>query len=271
MSLCPHATLLDLDNFEQGTPREEIARLRKNHRLVWQEDEYANGGHWLVLRKSDIDKVLKTPADFTNNYGPLLEAELDGHTLTDTDFGRFFLNLIVGGIETTRNTPSFLIHELIKHPEQYEKLQNDPSLAPNAVEEILRYHNTVVYLRRTATRNLEFAGEQIKRGDKLVCILGSSNRDEEFFDRPDDFDITREVSASRRNSLTFGAGGHFCIGVHQARMNLQIMIEEIASRMGNLQLTAEPVHFKSNFMDGYKKMHISFEKLEKQTIRKAAL
>ncbi len=73
MSVCPHATLLNLANFERGTPREEIARLREAHRLVWQEDEYVNRGHWLVLQHPDIDVVLKTPADFTNNYSPLLE------------------------------------------------------------------------------------------------------------------------------------------------------------------------------------------------------
>ncbi|MDX1734258.1 MAG: hypothetical protein R3228_07820, partial [Halioglobus sp.] len=73
MSTCPHSTLLHLDNFSQGTPRDEIARLRgTGQRLIWQADEYANGGHWLVLQRDDIDKVLKNPADFSNNFGPLL-------------------------------------------------------------------------------------------------------------------------------------------------------------------------------------------------------
>ena len=73
MATCPHATLLNLANFGSGTPREEIVRLRKAHRVVWQEDEYANGGYWLVLQRDDIDTVLKTPGDFSNNFGPLLE------------------------------------------------------------------------------------------------------------------------------------------------------------------------------------------------------
>ena len=71
---CPHATLLDIGNFAHGTPRAEIARLRKTgRRLLWQTDDYANGGHWLVLQRDDIDTVLKTPADFSNNFSPLLE------------------------------------------------------------------------------------------------------------------------------------------------------------------------------------------------------
>jgi hypothetical protein len=71
MSSCPHATLLNIANFESGTPRGEIARLRKTgERLIWQTDEYANGGHWLVMQRDDIDAVLKTPADFSNNFGP---------------------------------------------------------------------------------------------------------------------------------------------------------------------------------------------------------
>ena len=73
MSECPHSTLLHFDNFTQGTPRAEIAKLRKKHKIVWQEDEYARGGHWLVLRRDEIDKVLRTPTQFTSNYGPLLE------------------------------------------------------------------------------------------------------------------------------------------------------------------------------------------------------
>jgi len=74
MSSCPHAALLNIANFESGTPRDEIARLRRTgQRLIWQPDEYANGGHWLVMQRDDIDAVLKTPADFSKHFGPLLE------------------------------------------------------------------------------------------------------------------------------------------------------------------------------------------------------
>jgi cytochrome P450 len=405
MSLCPHANLLHLDNFAKGTPREEIARLRDEHRLVWQEDEYERGGHWLVLQSGDIDTVLKTPADFSNNYGPLLEdfpeeflteqqesmtfmdpprhrtyrslvdyafrpkniatrrphteaiareivdrvigrgecefiaevalplpvtvmfrllgvpdedfdrvvsltntlamandpdyaadrmegfiaslelmqfgealaerhlreprdsmtmemlsAEVEGHKLDPREFGRFFVNLIVGGVETTRNTLGWLFYQLIKHPDQLALLQSEPERITSAVEEALRHSNTVVYLRRTATRDMVFAGEAIKQGDKLVCILGSPNRDPRLFDNPDVFDITRDPARNRRHYRTFGAGPHFCVGVHQARQNLEVMSAELLTRMDNFRLLEEPTHSRSNFMDGFKSMPIAFAK-----------
>lgn len=408
MSLCPHASLLHLDNFASGTPREEIARLRAAHRIVWQEDEYATGGHWLVLQPEDIDTVLKTPASFSNQFGPLLEDfpeeflaeqresmtfmdpprhrlyrslvdyafrpksiaarrpyteaiareiidrvidrgecefieevalplpvtvmfrllgvpdadfnrvvdltntlalandpdyaenrmqgfiasmellqygealadshladprdsmtmemlanEVEGHRLGSREFGRFFVNLIVGGVETTRNTLGWLFYLLIKHPEQLALLQREPERVTAAVEEALRHSNTVIYLRRTATREMQFAGETICAGDKLVCVLGSPNRDPRLFDNPDTFDITRDPAQSRRHYRTFGAGPHFCVGVHQARQNLEVMTAEIVARMTDLRLLAEPTYSRSNFMDGFKRMPIAFSPVER--------
>jgi len=193
----------------------------------------------------------------------VLNSEIDGDKLSDEQFARFFLNLIVGGLETTRNSLALLVHQFILHPEQYRQLQADLTLSDNAVEEILRYQNTVVYLRRTATRDMEFAGEQIREGDKLVCVIGAVNRDETLFDAPDTFDILRDPKLARRRYLTFGAGGHFCIGVHQARLSLRAMIEEIASRLDDLRLLEEPVHFRSNFMEGYKRMPLAFSARER--------
>jgi len=190
----------------------------------------------------------------------VLQSELDGHRLSDREFGRFFNNLIVGGMETTRNTLAWGVYEFIHHPDQYRMIQENPALIDAAVEEILRYRNTVVYLRRTATRDLEFAGERLKKGDKLVCVLGAPNRDPALFARPDEFDITRPPEQTRKNYRTFGGGYHYCIGVHQARMNLHVMIEEIARRWSNLRLLGEPRHARSIFMDGFKEMRVAFER-----------
>ena len=406
MTNCPHASLLNVGNFEQGTPRDEIARLRASgERLIWQEDEYANGGHWLVLQRDDIDAVLRTTEDFTNNYGPLLEdfpedalamnqgsmtfmdppihrqyrslvdtafrskdlqqreplirdmarsvidsvidkgscefieevalqtpmrtifkllgvpesefsqiadiantmtlaadpeyaanrdegfeasmqayayglqlaedhqrnprdsltmgllnSEVDGQTLGPDQYAGFFVNLIIGGMETTRNMSGWLLYELIKHPEQLAKLQADPGRVPAAIEEILRHRNTVVYLRRTATRDMRFLNKDVRKGDKLIVVLGSPNRDPAYFDEPDRFDITRAPGQTRRNIRTFGGGPHFCIGMQQARLIMQALFEQIVTRMDNIELAADPVHFKSNFMDGFKRMPIRFSR-----------
>lgn len=189
----------------------------------------------------------------------MLDAERGGRRLSDREFGRLFQNLVVGGVETTRNTLGWLLYELIRHPDQYARLQADPGLVEGAVEEILRFRNTVVYLRRTATRDQEFAGERLRAGDKLVCLLASVNRDERYFEDPDRFDIGRDPGHNRRNARTFGHGPHFCIGHQQARMNLEVMTAAIAARWSNPRLLSEPVHFRSNFMDGFKSMRVGFD------------
>jgi cholest-4-en-3-one 26-monooxygenase len=188
----------------------------------------------------------------------VLNSELDGQKLTDREFGRFFNNLITGGIETTRNTLAWAMMDFVAHPDQYRRMQEDLSLVPSAVEEILRFRNPVAYLRRTAKQDMELFGEKIPQGGKVICVLGSPNRDPALFERPDEFDIIRPLAATRRNYRTFGGGPHFCLGINQARMNLTVMLEEIARRMDNLCLLAEPKHARSFFMDGFKELRLGF-------------
>jgi cytochrome P450 len=190
----------------------------------------------------------------------VLETERDGRRLSDKDFGAFFTNLIAGGLDTTRNTMSWAMVEFTRHPDQYRALQADPGLLPGVVEEILRFRNPVAYMRRTATRDLELAGQQIPKGAKMLCILGAPNRDPEQFERPDEFDITRDPGDTRRRYRTFGGGPHYCLGMHQARMNLTVMLGEIAGRMDNLRLAGEPRHVRSIFMDGFSALPLAFDK-----------
>jgi cholest-4-en-3-one 26-monooxygenase len=189
----------------------------------------------------------------------LIRSAAGGKMLSDIEFGRLFNNLIVGGTETTRNTLAAAMHEFIQHPEQFALLQGDPGLVPNAVEEILRFRNPVVYLRRTSTQDQELAGQQIGRGDKVVCILGSPNRDPQLFENPDEFDIRRPVAQTRRHYRTFGGGPHYCLGIQQARLNLAVMIGEMARRIYRPRLLAPPRQARSIFMDGFKELRIAFE------------
>ncbi len=190
----------------------------------------------------------------------VLRAERNGEGLSDHQFGAFFTNLISGGLDTTRNALSFGLLEFIRHPDQYAMLQGDPALIPGAVEEILRFHNPVIYLRRTTTRQLELGGQAIPAGEKIICIVSSANRDPELFDRPDVFDITRSAAHARRSYRTFGGGPHYCLGIHQARMNLTVMLGEIARRFDNPRLVAEPKRARSMFMNGFSEMQIAFDK-----------
>jgi cholest-4-en-3-one 26-monooxygenase len=384
-------------------PREQLDVLRREHRALWETDDFATGRHLLLFHQADIDHVLKSPALFSNGEGPLLEdfppeiladqrqsltfkdppdhrrhralvegafraqpleerlplmraiateiidgvidrgtcefvsevavqlplrvmcavlgvpdadrqmiidltntlimaddpdfardraegfrasialidygealaaterenpgdtltarvlaAQIDGEGLTDRDFGRFFNNLIVGGIETTRNTLAWAMYEFWRQPDQYRLLQSDPALVDGAVEEVLRFRNPVVYLRRTATCDTEAGGERVSAGDKIVCLLGAPNRDETYFVDPERFDITRPPAATRRNYRTFGAGPHFCVGIHQARLNLSVMLAEIARRIDSPCVVGEPAHARSIFLDGFKELHLTF-------------
>jgi cholest-4-en-3-one 26-monooxygenase len=400
---CPYKPLLDFEKFAAGTPHGLIGELRSTHRILWEDDEFATGGHWLLFQQRDIDHVLQSPALFSSNYGPLLDdfpeqllaqqqesltfmdpprhrqyrslvesafrqtamrqrepmmralagsildevlprgecefvaevamqlptrvifavlgvpaadfthvadltntlaladdpdfaenrqagfiasgllmqygtalaashraaprdsltmtllgSQAEGRKLSDVDFGHFFNNLIVGGTETTRNTLAAAMYEFIRHPGQYALLQQDPALVANAVEEILRFRNPVIYLRRTATQDQELAGQEISRGAKVVCVLGSPNRDPQFFERPDEFDIRRPAEHTRRHYRTFGGGAHFCLGIQQARLNLAVMIGEMARRIHNPRLLAPPRQARSIFMDGFKELRIAF-------------
>jgi cytochrome P450 len=223
-----------------------------------REDGFAAVGEFMAWARAFAADQRATPRD--NLTHELLNAEIDGAKLSDEEFAVVFQGIIIGGTETTRNTLSWLFYELITHPDQLELLQNDLDLIPDAIEEILRHRNTVVYLRRTATGDFEFAGEHIQRGAKMICVLAAVNRDESYFEDPNTFDIRRDPVYTRRTMRTFGYGVHTCLGQHQARLNLEMMTRELLTRMADFKLIEEPTHFRSNFMDGFKKMPLSFSR-----------
>ncbi len=131
----------------------------------------------------------------------------DGRAMSASEYDSYFLLLVVAGNETTRHTITHSMLALIEHPEQLAKLQANPDLIPpDAVEEFLRWASPVYHFRRTATRDVELGGQQIKEGDKVVMWFASGNRDEEVFeDPPYDFDVTRsdiDTSPSARAART---------------------------------------------------------------------
>ncbi|MBN4059553.1 cytochrome P450 [Acidimicrobium ferrooxidans] len=178
----------------------------------------------------------------------LVHGEATKDSPTSEHLGNLIL-LIVGGNDTTRNTMSGSVYGLNKYPEQYDKLIADPTLIPKMVSEIIRWQTPLPYMRRTATRDTELGGKQIKKDDQVLMWYVSANRDESVFgDNADDIDIERE-NADRH--LSFGYGVHFCMGSRLAELQLRILWEEILQRFERIEVQAEPERTLSSFVRGY--------------------
>ena len=172
----------------------------------------------------------------------LLDAEFDGEPMTDLAFGSFFVQLVVAGNDTSRTMLSSALLALLEHPEQLAELREDRSLLPGAVEEVLRWANPLHYFRRTATADTELGGRRIAEGDKLAMVYTSANRDESVFDDPHRFDIHRNPNPH----LSFGIGEHFCLGVHLARLEGRVFLDELLDRWYDIELAGTPVRQHSN-------------------------
>jgi len=193
--------------------------------------------------------------------GALLDGEVDDEKLTDEEFQLFFLMLIAAGNESTRSVTAHGMRLLIENPDQLQKLLDDPSLIPDAVEEMLRYNPAFVQMRRTVMEDVELEGQSLKAGDKMVLNWHAMNHDPEVFENPTQFDVERgkRMPDLGNQHRAFGVGEHYCIGAHLARLELKVIFEELIPRMRNPQF-AKPVDFvRDYFVNGIKAMHITFD------------
>ena len=182
----------------------------------------------------------------------LVHAEIDGTRLEEHEIVMGFFLLVAAGNDSTKATYASGMRALIEHPEQREQLLADPSLIPGAVEESLRMFPAFAHFRRTATRDTELAGRQIREGDKVVMWYVSSNRDETCHEDANRFDIHRQ-----EEHQAFGAGGrHFCLGTALARLELRIMLEETLARYPAMELAGRPVYVESAFINQLKALPV---------------
>ncbi len=182
----------------------------------------------------------------------LVHAEIDGEKLEEHEIVMGFFLLMAAGNDSTKATYCSGMRALMEDPEQMQLLLADPSLVPAAVEESLRMFPAFAHFRRTATRDTELHGQQIKAGEKVVMWYVSSNRDETRFDDPERFDLRREAEHQ-----AFGAGGrHFCLGTALARLELKIMLEETLARYPNIKLAGTPRHTESLFVNQLKALPV---------------
>ncbi len=200
------------------------------------------------------DLRLEEPQD--DAITALTVAQREG-VLSEREFDNYFGLLMIAGNETTRHTISHGLLALMEHPDQMRTLQDEPSLIGPAVDEILRWATPVLHFRRTAARDTELRGQAIREGDKVVTWYISANRDEEKFEEPYRFDVTR---AGAGEHVTFGPGGpHFCLGAHLAKLETRILLQELLPRLRSIELTGPVVRMRSNFVNGIKHMPVRVE------------
>jgi cytochrome P450 len=161
--------------------------------------------------------------------------------------------LIVGGNETTQNSITGGLWALNEHPDEYRKLRENPRVIGSMVPEIIRWQTPIAYMRRTAVRDTELGGKQIKAGDKVAMWYISGNRDEEAIDRATEFIIDRRRA---RQHLSFGFGIHRCIGNRLAELQLMILWEEIMKRFPRIELMGDPKRVYSSFVHGIVSMPV---------------
>jgi cytochrome P450 len=183
----------------------------------------------------------------------LVHAEVDGDRLTDAEYTNFFQLMVFAGNETTRTAISQGMLALMEHPDEFERVFDEPELTDTAVEELIRWASPVMYFRRTATRDTELRGVPIAAGDKVVMWYVSANYDEEVFEDPYRLDLGRMPN----EQASFGAGGpHYCLGAFLARLEIRILLEEIRARNVRFELAGEPKRLRSNFVNGLESMPV---------------
>ncbi|OAO03847.1 cytochrome [Sphingomonadales bacterium EhC05] len=190
----------------------------------------------------------------------LISMMINSEAMRDMDPMEFMGNLvllIVGGNDTTRNTMSGVAYGLSQFPEERAKLQQNPDLIPNAVQEIIRWQTPLAHMRRTALEDHDLFGHQIKKGDKVVMWYISANRDEEVFPEADKIIVDRE---NARRHLAFGYGIHRCVGARLAELQIRILLEEMHKRRMQVNPTGKQRRVHACFVHGFRELEVELTK-----------
>lgn len=201
-----------------------------------------------------IEARREVPAD--DLISVLVAAELDGQRLDNEHVLGFLRLLLPAGAETTYRSSSNLIYGLLRDRPQYEALCADRGLMMQAIEEGLRWESPLTTIGRLCTRDTELQGVSIPAGAHVQVILGSANRDETRFERPDEFDIHRLP----RQHMSFAFGPHRCLGMHLARMETKVLLEALMERLPNLRLDpeADDIHISGRMFRSPRQLPVLF-------------
>jgi cholest-4-en-3-one 26-monooxygenase len=257
-ALLPMKTIMEI----VGVPEEDQARLFElSNQLVGFDDPEVQGsfdeGRMAAAEVAMYGSKLRdlvSECPMNNLASALYHGKVDGESLDALQYNYFFLMLMVAGNETTRTMTAHGMRLLMEHPGERQKLVQDPSLIPNAIEEFLRYNPPVMYFRRTLTDDFELRGKKLAKGDKVVLWYPSANRDEDMFADPDRFDVTRNIP----EHVGLGIGEHYCLGASFARTQLRSIFTELLTRVPDMEPAGPIRYLASNFIHGIKEMPVRY-------------
>jgi cytochrome P450 len=236
---------MDVISELMGVPEEDRAEVRRQADVVVHREDGvydvpqagAEASLWLVAYyQAMVSARRKQPTDDLTSA--LIEAEIDGDRLTDEDVIAFLFLMVVAGNETTTKLLGHALFHLTRHPDQLGKVLADPEdaeLVTPWVEETLRFDTSSQLLARYLLEDVELHGRVAPRGSKLLLCLGSANRDERVFGRPDRYDILRDPDELAR-ILSFGGGRHFCLGANLARLEARTALTSLVQRVRNVEV-----------------------------------
>lgn len=238
----------------------ERAAFYAEEMVAWNDEDVAAGRQPMELLNDALVQLLIIGIEFAARrradpcgdlMSALVEAEVDGERLTDDEIGAFFVLLSVAGNDTTRNTTTLITKAFQDFPDQRELLMSDfDGQIATAVEEFVRFASPVVTFRRTVTEDVELAGQQLHEGDWVVLVYPSGNRDDAVFDRPHEFDITRNPNPH----VGFGGRGpHFCMGNFVAKIQLTEIFGQLLHRVPDLRV-GEPEYLTGCLIRSVKSM-----------------
>ena len=244
---------------------QEQTILNLSNRLFAPDDLELGGGQ---ASKEDFEKLGQ---EFIELFLPIIQdrrknptgdlasvianAEIKGDAMGPMETLGYYLILFSAGHDTTKNSLAGGFWQLIQNPNEFAKVQQDLSRAPDAVEEMIRWASPVNYMKRTAAQDTEVAGQKIREGERLVMFYASANRDESVFDDPYTFNIDRHPN----RHIAFGYGEHFCMGTHFARRSMRAIVEELARRVEHWELLAEPEWIRASFVVGLKHLPVGYK------------
>ena len=253
----PFATLVIADLM--GVPQDERKKLFDwSNQMVGEADPEFHRNDPQGAAGELIMYGMQMAADRTANPGDdlvtkLVQADVDGHKLSDDEFGFFVILLAVAGNETTRNSITHGMTAFTDFPDQWELYKAQRPIT--AVDEIVRWATPVTSFQRTALEDVELSGVQIKKGQRVVMSYRSANFDEEVFDDPFTFNILRDPNPH----VGFGGtGAHYCLGANLARMTIDLMFNAIADHIPDLKSLSKPERLRSGWLNGIKHWQVDY-------------